>query len=566
MYLTDCLLSFRQAAKVAYYEFPGAGKGVSAASVPRILLSLYARVKVWMARKIAMSVLKDLLICIIDGTTTYTDRCPIAIRFAGGTQETWWSYLVGFKEAADHTAQTQLEMIIEIIKELNSYNEFMGDNSVPKIYLYHIGSVAYDTTGSNTGRTNGFVSFLLCVLFRFFLFLLCCLVFFVFSITVASTVFDIDDVAGHPIFQFISDYFISTSFCFSLQTSLADKFVLYVLGLFGLLTRARQTAWQAMGDPSHLLKDLTEIRCQDHVLCLISKDLEALFVAVARANMPYLVYSNKKGQERHQATALVKHITKRLTHAPLVSLFKAFVNSKLGKKKGFSFHRLSESRFMWLDLACQNIWSNLDIIVMFFVLFRHRIKGKCDTLLLLLLNPTVRFIICFRAALSFHFFRPAMHDANAVRTKFQLIRLLERKRRFGLFLKACPCRFIECLPERQTVAFEEQAQHAVETVVKRNLESVEWSSVGQNIEIELQGLSFIFSLVSNIKILRIRLQILELQYYNLMQRRMSKTLAYQIWRMKSKCWSTWFVRRCDFKIFSNNKRTTGNLHERICRC
>jgi len=121
--------------------------------VPERSSAIRALVEIGMAEDVITSVLLsksiDLLISI-DCTTTWWGRKFVAVLF-GGIDKTNqpWMKLVDLWEGIDHTAETQVEVIIETLNRLQQYQE------QHKTQLWEFKSIVFDNTSENTGWKNG---------------------------------------------------------------------------------------------------------------------------------------------------------------------------------------------------------------------------------------------------------------------------------------------------------------------------------------------------------------------------------------------------------------------------
>ena len=125
--------------------------GFSYSMMSPYLFEVYSRVRVWFAPFVASSYN---LTVLIDGTSDLKERAPVAIHLFGNFDHITWNYPVSIVEPIDHTAETQLHILQELIDEINKIN-FEAKHPVPELTLLDFETIVYDTTSSNTGKHKG---------------------------------------------------------------------------------------------------------------------------------------------------------------------------------------------------------------------------------------------------------------------------------------------------------------------------------------------------------------------------------------------------------------------------
>jgi len=122
------------------------GKKISRPTATDALLQTFALVRVYNVQKIISSPSLNLK---VDGTSTKYQRGAIAYRASGG-EEKGWSLPLGLRERADHKAQTQVTVLLEILEEINWVASLCFPGA-PVLRPYHFHALVVDTTSSNLG-------------------------------------------------------------------------------------------------------------------------------------------------------------------------------------------------------------------------------------------------------------------------------------------------------------------------------------------------------------------------------------------------------------------------------
>jgi len=125
-------------------------KGLSVNTVPPILMDVYSRVFAHVCTTIGQS---TNLAILIDGTTDRKQRNPIAIRLTGlDDKKKVWSYPLRFCERVNHTSETQLHEIEQMLEVINKFNK---GGQGRQLSVVDITAIVFDNTGGNTGLTEG---------------------------------------------------------------------------------------------------------------------------------------------------------------------------------------------------------------------------------------------------------------------------------------------------------------------------------------------------------------------------------------------------------------------------
>jgi len=247
-------------------------------------------------------------------------------------------------------------------------------------------------------------------------------------------------------------------------------------GVRGLLDEERRKSWEEDGYPGPC-PPLIFVGCEDHLVNLISQDFEKIFVQDAKERgAHHLLISDK-----HRATDWVQFVTQKLTRPPLRAAFKGFLREH--EVKSFSFGRISDTRFAWRDLVAFNVFSNLDIILLFLGRYGHKLTELDKKRAIWILHPEVKTILAVRAAAAKSFLLPAMKAANSVKDGAELANFMRWKLEQGEKLTKHPYYLLkEAESIRKTSHLEGEAKKELENQVGVKLERIPWTQWNQEEE------------------------------------------------------------------------------------
>jgi len=102
------------------------------------------------SKRLAFS--KDLYLSVDTGSDS-ADRDRMVVKFGGeDLSGLRWSFVAAIKEVTSHCGKMQVQVIADAIKKIAS---FQNDLGLPQIGSYSFRLIVYDSTCSNTGRSNG---------------------------------------------------------------------------------------------------------------------------------------------------------------------------------------------------------------------------------------------------------------------------------------------------------------------------------------------------------------------------------------------------------------------------